>query len=528
MYFVIRQNFIWNGDDIYYQIQRITGIDHSIHAGLFPTISTINFGKIGYGVNMFYPWITLIPFGLINLFTQNIISTYYLTIGFLFFISLLISHYSMYKFSHSTVQAIVFALIYNFCNYRLIELIPRSSLAEYIATIFLPLGFLGLYEILFKNYKNWFILAIGMTLIVMTHILTSFMTVVIFAFILLISWLKIDHKLQRLLALTYAAITTFLLSSVFLLPFLLEEKFQKYSQPDPQQLIGTDFWQSMIMGFNNSAQRMVEGNYYNLGVVLIVVMILGLIAFKKMDITNKSIYLLGIGIFLLSTNLFPWSLLQNTVFNVIQFPFRLLMFSSLFLSITGSYLFLTYVSNQTHLYSVTALLIILFGFWGSSFKTATANKTLIADSHAVITSKMIRENKIPDTYLDQYVPAKSKVSMVGVTQHQALINGKPSVVKPFDNAGHESITLDNLSKNDTVDMPFIKYKYSQVLLNGKPINNYSSKRGTIEFRNPNSLKHAHITINYGSHKLFMTILIFELLGIISIILGLIFRRRAVI
>ncbi|CAJ1193003.1 hypothetical protein CPR19088_GLDEOEPO_00432 [Companilactobacillus paralimentarius] len=529
MYFLIRKNFIWNGDDIYYQVQRITGIDHFIHVGTFPTISTINFGEIGYGVNLFYPWITLVPFGLINLFSNNIITTYYLTIGFFFFLSFLISHYSMYKFSHSNLQAVAFSLIYNFCNYRLIELIPRSSLAEYIATIFLPLCFLGLYEVLFKNYRNWFILTIGMTFIVMTHILTTFMTVVLFFIILLCSWFKLNHKIKRVISLIYAAVSTFLLSAVFLIPFLLEEKFQKYAQPDPQRLIGTDFWQSIIMGLNNSSSRMVEGNYYNLGVVLIVVMVMGLVAFKKMDWTNKFVYLLGVGIFLFSTNLFPWQILQNTFLNVIQFPFRLLMFASLFLSVTGSYLFKTYLINQNsnkQIFSIIALLVILFGFWSSSFKVSTTNKTLIADSHAVINNKMIRENRIPDTYLDQYVPAKSKKFMVGVTQHQVLINNQPTVAHPLEKSGCESINLSNLRKNDNVDMPFIKYKYSNVLVNGRPVNNYSSQRGTIEFHNSNRIKHAHITVDYGSHKLFATIIVCELLGLISIIAGIIFKNKS--
>jgi len=345
MYLIIRQKFIWNGDDVYYQFQRIQGIQHSFKTGVFPTLSTMNFGRIGYGVNLFYPWLTLFPFGIVGMFTNNLISTYYITLGLLFFISFLVSHYSMYKLSNSTSQSIAFSLIYNFCNYRLIELIPRSSLAEYIATIFLPLCFVGLYEILYKNYRSWYILAIGMSLIVMTHVLTSFMTVILFVIILAVSIPKMNQRVKRMAALGYAALTTFLLSAAYLIPFLAEEKFQKYGQPDPQKLVGTDFWQSIVMGFNNSASRMVEGNYYNIGATMLIVIIVGLISFRKMDFTNKSIYVLGVGVFLVSTSIFPWHLFQNTPLALIQFPFRLLMFTSMFLSVTGSYLFMMYFNG---------------------------------------------------------------------------------------------------------------------------------------------------------------------------------------
>jgi len=534
MYLIIRQKFIWNGDDIYYQFQRIQGIQHSKKTRVFPTLSTINFGKIGNGINLFYPWLTLVPFGIVGMFTNNPISDYYITLGLMFFISFLISHYSMYKLSGSTSQSIAFSMIYNLCNYRLIELIPRASLAEYIATIFLPLCFVGLYEILYRNYRSWYVLAIGMSLIVMTHVLTSFMTVILFVIILVVSIPKMNQRIKRMIALGYATLTTFLLSSLYLIPFLAEEKFQKYDQPDPQKLIGTDLWQSIVMGFNNSSRRMVEGNYYNIGTIMLIIIVIGLISFKKMNLTNKNIYVLGVGGSIVSTSIFPWHLLQNTPLALIQFPFRLLMFTSMFLSVTGSYLFMMYfngteeTSRHGIIHSgmhILGLFAILIGFWSSSFSMSTSSKTLIANKHAIINESMISEKRIPDIYLAQYVPKKAEATLNSVAQHQAFINGKSFVCKPVDNNGTAAVSLGALHKNEVIDMPFIKYKYSKIMLNNHPIQSWSSDRGTIEFKNKKPIKNSELKIQYGSKRLFVVIIACEILGILGIITGIVIQKR---
>ena len=41
----------------------------------FIGIYTYSFGKIGYPLNMFYPWITLLPFALIKVITNSTFGT---------------------------------------------------------------------------------------------------------------------------------------------------------------------------------------------------------------------------------------------------------------------------------------------------------------------------------------------------------------------------------------------------------------------------------------------------------------------
>lgn len=193
MYSVLKRDFVWNGDDIYYHFQRIIGLSNNFTDGLLTSnISTNNFDKIGYGVNIFYPWLILIPFQIIFRLTGDRIGAYYLGLLFYFFISFLISHYSMKQFSKGNKLAVLFAIIYNFSTYRLIEVFSRSAVAEYIATIFLPLCFLGLYQIFFGDDKHWKPLAIGLSLIIFSHVLSVFMCLIMFVIILLLFVAKIQ------------------------------------------------------------------------------------------------------------------------------------------------------------------------------------------------------------------------------------------------------------------------------------------------------------------------------------------------
>jgi len=171
------------------------------------------------------------------------------------------------------------------------------------------------------------------------------------------------------------------------------------------------------------------------------------------------------------------------------------------------------------------LFAILLGFWSSSFSMSTSSKTLIADKNATIDAAMIRGNRIPDTYLAQYVPSKAEATLDSVTQHQAFLDQKPAICNPTDIKGNAVVSVGSLDKNEIVDVPFIRYKYSKILLNNHPISSWSSKRGTIEFKSKNHIKHSKVQIQYGSKRLFAVIVACEVLGVLGIITGIVIQKR---
>lgn len=505
MYVILKRDFIWNGDDVYYQFQRIMGIGHNFTDGLLTSnISSSNFGKIGYGVNIFYPWLTLIPFQIIYNLNGNWINTYYLGLLFFFLISFLISHYAMKQFSKSSKLAVLFAIIYNFSTYRLIEMFSRASLAEYVASIFLPLCFLGLYQVFFGDSKKWKPLAIGLSLVIFSHVLTTFMTIMMFVLILAVFGYKIKFTKSRLLCLVKATISTVLATLIFTVPFLAEEIYQKYGVPSPTELKGLELSKLIQFSLDNTSYRAIEGNTYNIGLLLIVALFVGMVTFKKFNGAFKASYLLFGITFILSSSIFPWSLFQNTPIQVIQFPFRFLLFASLFGSvIAAKEISLAFEKGFEKYFVAMALLtaMIAGGCWYSSIASAYPN-SLLSKSELIINSKMIAADKVPDSYLEQYVPSIGQKDIDQVKKHVIKINVHESAQIPRTNHNGNFFTLKNVKKGDKIDLPYIKYKYTQARIYGRRVSISPSKRGTVQLVAKHNYANLRINLSYGSRNIF--------------------------
>ncbi|WP_201306972.1 hypothetical protein [Companilactobacillus farciminis] len=505
MYEFYKRDFVWTGDDIYYQFQRIMGLSTNFTDGLLASnLSVMNFGKIGYGVNIFYPWLTLIPFKLIFQFTNNWISAYYLGLLFYFFVSFLISHYSMKKFSGSTKVAMMFSIIYNLSIYRLIDLFTRGAVAEYLATIFLPLCFLGFYEIFFGDGKQWKTLAIGMSLVIFSHVLSTFMCVIIFTLLLIFFSPKLKLTKERLLNFVKAVITTVGATLIFTIPFLMEELFQKYGVPDKQILKGQDLVKLLSESLINNSRKVVENNLYNVGLTMLIAIVLGLIIFRKFDFKYKAIYVIFVASLLLTTELVPWHIFQNTPIEVIQFPYRFLMFTTLFGSvILAQALNVIFSGQMTKQFPIvlSVLTIINGGLWMQSVNYGASGEVL-ASPKSYISQKMINDNAIPDSYLTQYIPVVGLSKADTVIQHQLFVNDQQSIQIPAVKGHTNEFYLDNIKKGDKVDLPYVRYKYTKANFNGHKVSISLSKRGSVQVIAPKTAKKVVIQLSYGNRKLF--------------------------
>lgn len=521
MFFLFKRNFIWNGDDIYYNYQRISGISDNLTNGILaPNVSLSNFGKIGYGVNIFYPWLTLLPFKLASILITKPVLAYYFGLLFYFYASFVISHYSMKSLTGSTKSAIIFSLVYNLSTYRLIQILSRGSLGEYIASIFLPLCFLGFYNVFYGDEKKWQPLAIGMSLLIYTHILTTFMCIIFFLLIILLFVFKLQINIKRFFSLLKSIIFTIFSTLIFTVPFVSEELYQQYATPDPQILQGISLSKLLLSSLANSSKRAVEGNSYNIGILMIFGIILGLIALKKSSKLFKAIFLVFLTTLFLSTNLFPWHFLQNTVIQVIQYPFRILMFSTFF----GSLVFansleviLGEIFEKKFIWVSSLILITTISLWGSSINNSL--NSLLTDKKSIITNKMIEKKLIPDSYLQQYIPNKAQSDFPNMVQHIVLLNNKKIIQVPVVKGHSNYFKIKNVKESSKIILPVVRYKYTKVIFEGKNVRLDKRKDGILSFKAPYNKKSATIKVSYWNGRLFTINSILSLMSFIYIILS---------
>lgn len=492
---------IWGGDDMVYHVGRLISLKSSFLDGtIMPNISTSNFGMIGYGVNLFYPWITLVPMVLLSLVIPDPILAYYCGIGFYMFVSFLIAHYAMKKFSNSEIQAIAFSLIYGLANYRLIDVFSRADLAEYIATAFLPLVFLGFYETFFRDYHKWPVLAAGMSLLLLTHVLTTVIVAFFFIVILLCCWWMANDYQARLKATLAAVITSAMASAVFLIPFLSEVLYQRYEKPSPYVLKGKDTAKLLLSGLYNDASRSIDGNIYNIGIILSIALVLGLFFFKSFSRRYKAVYLMSVLSFVMVMQIFPWGIFQHTPVSIIQFPFRFLLIATLLISVVAAKLFTLIFTSQNSRkrtgIAIGLLGIVLMGLWYVSVNNALKTKYLTLPNQ-IVTSKSINGKSIYKGYYEQYSPAKAQSAMKDIEGHQGYLNRKKTTMVPVSNGEYLDFKLGKVAQGTKIDLPIVSYKHSFVKVNGKKVDSHQSKRGTIQFKTTKNYR--QLTVQAGYH-----------------------------
>jgi len=518
---------IWGGDDMVYHVGRLISLKSSFQSGvIIPNISTSNFGMIGYGINLFYPWITLVPMVLISLVIHDPITAYYCGLAFFMFVSFCLSHYVMKKFSNSNIQAIVFSLIYSLANYRLIDVFSRADLAEYIATVFLPLAFLGFYETFFRDYKKWPILAAGMSLLLLSHVLTTVIVAFFFVIILIACWFMTSDYRKRLKAVLAAIVTSVLASAIFLFPFLSEIFYQKYQQPSTFVLKGKNPVGLLYSSLVNSADRSIDGNIYNIGIILLIALVLGVFFFKSFNKLYRSIYLLAVLSFVMAMQIFPWFIFQKTPLNIIQFPFRFLAITTLLMSVVATQLFVeifvTSASIKKVGFAIGVLTVILLGLWVTSVDGAL-HKDYLTSPNQIVTKKSIKSKGIYEGYFEQYSPAAAQPYMKDIEGHFGYINHGKIIMALVPNKQYLKLQLNDVKKGTKLDLPVVKYRYSTVSINGQKQSVTKSHRGTITVKTKQDYQTAKINIGYKVGFLSWFSLIVSLLTWLWLLLEIIYK-----
>lgn len=318
---------IFGSGDLMFHVNRMEELYQDIQRGvLVPRISSFSFNQVGSGINFFYPWVLLYPFAIIRLLTHNPISAFYIGIVLINFLTLGIAYYSMLRFASSRKRAFTFAIIYSFANYRLYLVFNQNVLAEALAYTFMPLVLLGFYEIFFRDNHKWPLLALGMTFLIYSHMLTTALMAAFLLVTLIVFWHFIDDKTTRLWSAVKAAVLSLLLSAFYLFPFV--------EQTLSNNLVAS--WKGLVLIHTPSETILNSLNnspYQYIGLVLVITLFLGVFIWHNAEITDRYAYIAGTVLTVLTTTLIPWRKLVNTPLSIMQFPYRLNGLATLLLAI---------------------------------------------------------------------------------------------------------------------------------------------------------------------------------------------------
>jgi len=333
------------------QVARVFEMAKSLSDGMFPVrwVEDLGYGA-GYPIFNFY---SALPYYIGGILTALGISALDST-KLIFIIALVGSGASMFflvKEFFGKLGGLVSAIIYLYFPYHAVNVYVRGDLAETSAYAFLPLVFLSLLKIHQSNTfpKNYVALgSLSIAAVILSHNLSSFMLFIFVGIFILASLILTKNK-NNLLSYALTLGLAFLLSAFYSIPAILEMRYTNIVSI----IGGGSYWRDHFIcinqlwdspwGFGGSAPTCIDGISFKLGklnvLLSILAFVLFMINFRKIKDKFFLIFSFAGLIFSIFITLeYSYIIWRLPLMDFLQFPWRFLNFTGLFISIAAGYL----------------------------------------------------------------------------------------------------------------------------------------------------------------------------------------------
>lgn len=491
-------------------ISRIFATQLAIFEGNFPYLLTPNTvdNVLGYAINLFYGKLPV--YGALILKLLPI--TYTNALKAFAIITIFLSGVTMYncvlQMTKKKMIAVISAILYMTANYRFEEIYTRFALGEFVTFIFMPIILQGIHNIIYEDGKKAWILGIGTTLLLISHsITTMYFGIFCFGYILLqgkVIWKKRIWK-QIAIQMLFAVILT----AFYTIPIIEHKQASNYLVFEPS-IMGTNI--DMVMEYAVELKKLftTEGSKANidirLGISICVCLTSSIFVIKKLPKKIKEIWIIGLCLGLIAlfmcTKYFPWVLMPDIFYNI-QFAWRLAGIAVFFISISSaigiSYVIENcskqWIQNVIYITCITMVLI---------------SSTIYAKSYQWDNSyaDMKYEQKLLNNHLDtdiyrnwDYLPVKAfnKYSL-NRDNKVHILEGTSKITKEEKNGLEMKITIEDGSKNDKIELPYLFYLGYDIKLetNEKSwkLETVESKNGFVEISLPEDIEEGEVWIKY--------------------------------
>jgi len=470
------------GHDSYFHFRRFNALINALGNGTFPSYIDYD-AMFGYGylVKAFYSDIILIPFAAIALFTSPIFG-YQFMIFTMTVICGILTYISVNKIYKNPLAAFLSAILYTFCVYKLLDTFQRGAIGEAFSFAFVPLIFWGLYEIIKGDYRKWYIIAIGYSLMIFTHLLSSVLMFITMIIILIIYYKPLVKEPKRISCLLIGGVVSLILLAYYLYPMLeqmLSDNFYYQSKtimssPHDARLSNLTIIQGLFSGIVQPRQLFLPG----IGFMLTCTVALRIFVKGKSPILRSldTGVIIGVVYIIFTSFLIPWNIFPLDKLSFIQFPWRLYEFVSFFFAIAGGY----YLSQllQTHKQVVIGIAMIVLG----SMLVIVNDAKYYQDDRSYYNINA-EPNDLNRYHLGgfEYLPAKVPHSEYFLERGDSIaIKNETTSIHNFKR--HKGITSFDieLNLNEKLELPLNYYKGYKAAVNGQNIVVEESNNGLVE------------------------------------------------
>lgn len=525
---------ICTGHDGVFHLLRIDGLAQGLKDGMFPVRMQSNWMEgYGYPVSIYYADLLLYIPAILRIIGFSVAQSYKI---YLFLINLgttLITYFCFNRIVKNSRAALWGTAGYIFATYRLTNMYVRVAVGEYSAMLFLPLVLLAVYEIYtedetnLKTYmKNAVILAIGMTGLVQTHLISVALVSLIIA-IVCVLMLKKTLRRNTLVVYISAVAMTIVFNLFFFVPLLdysenVAVKVFDESAGNTYGLIQkmgayiSQYFMLYQKAYGNSPKNIGDRMAITPGIVLMATLFVGIyFCMKYKDKMIRFMTFMSVMMLWMASNLFPWNFIDNYVplmgwISNIQFPWRFLPMAQLFLSLLLCLLFVKTEKEKRERVELVLLTLLIVStaqmFSGVIQGRSYVEKYDIAeiDSFSVVNGEYIRIGTNKD-YFDGKVYTNN-VEITGDYTRQ----GKYAVMECSTAASAEDAW---------VEFPIINYKnYTAYGENGRKFTVVDGDNNVVRVILPGGYSGA-VTVVYeipGGYK------VADICSLLAIIAGIVF------
>lgn len=522
----------YSGYDFFFHYRRLDTLIDALQHGTFPIyIDYSNVEGYGYFTKGFYSDVILIPFAIVGLFT----STYFAYDFMIFTMTILcgvLMYHTVKVIYRSSYTAAISAILYTFAVYRLYDIYHRGATAEALSFTILPIIFLGLYYIIQGDYKKWYILAIGYSLLIYTHIIASVLMFITLIILLIIYYKPLIKEPKRILYLCMAGLVTVAITASYILP--LSEQLSSNSfwldakQPGGGAGYGKVGFNDILWGFLSGGAYQEGKLWTGVGIILTLVVLLRVLVKDKKSRFLRSVdigVIIGLFYIIATSRIFPWGRFPFSLLGFIQYPWRLYEFVSYFFAIAGGYYLTVLFTKKNH--RIIVAFIVVIATMATTYIHSENFKHLYhlqaLQLHAGKTDEKPSAENRYHLIGAEYFPAKMP-ALEYIWERGEIVETKNQDTR-IDNLKREyNKTIVNVVINqpDTITLPLIYYYGYYATVDGENLPVYQSEFGLVKV--PVN-KPGEIVAYYKGTTIQIISYIISLAGTLGLIVFIILQRR---
>lgn len=441
----------------------------------------------------------------LTIFFSLISNSFNVGLKIILFLSTLISGLTMYKMLQEITEkrnlALVSSTVYIVSPYMFNTVYARCSIDETLVFAFIPLVFLGLYN-LFNTEKKHYYFIVGMVGILLTNT-TLFKCIAILCVIYLILNIKELKTTRVKKGLLVDCIFIITITSFFWIPLLqtkITTEYRVYNNISKEEVNREAIELKNLFVTLNGSRRIFE-----VGLPIIAMLVFSIMTYRRLN-TYKKEYLFciisGLICLFCATKYFPWRILPKFIC-FIRYPWKLLEFSTFFFSIICGVNMQVMVRRFTLRDVVCITILCIIYIYSRHFIVNYADLIPIEDYKIAHISGQNNEKPIGIGKLD-YLPIKAYENTYYIatrTDKTVILNGNCNIENEFKIYNFLTEKISNNSDSETIlEFPYIYYPGYEIRFDGvisKPI---ETENGFLGFKIP-AYENGTIEISYEGTRL---------------------------